>query len=90
MILVPCRMRSATPARRPGAAPDHVLRKRPPPRHGKLQIEDFGAENMNMKRLLENKAGNLQSFGRGMSYLAEAAPVPDMAAQDKAQDKAAA
>ena len=45
---------------------------------------------MNIKRVLENKAGNLQSFGRGMSYLAEAAPVPDMAAQDKAEDKAAA
>ena len=43
---------------------------------------------MSLKRVLENKAGNLQSFGRGMSYLAEAAPVPDMAAQDKAQDKA--
>jgi hypothetical protein len=37
--------------------------------HGKLQIEDFGAEAMNIKRLLEAKAGNLDSFNRGMSYL---------------------
>lgn len=35
---------------------------------GKLQIEDFGAENMNIKRLTEAKAGNLQSFDRGQSY----------------------
>ncbi|BAZ54328.1 hypothetical protein NIES4103_70130 (plasmid) [Nostoc sp. NIES-4103] len=37
--------------------------------HGKLQIEDYGAENMNIKRLLEAKAGNLETFARGMSYL---------------------
>lgn len=43
------------------------------PRHGKLQIEDYGAEAMSLKRVLENKAGNLQSFGRGMSYISEAA-----------------
>ena len=40
-----------------------------PPRHGKLGIEDFGAENMNIKRLLEAKAGNLATFARGKSYL---------------------
>ena len=40
-----------------------------PPRHGKLGIEDFGAENMNIKRLLEAKAGNLQTFALGKSYL---------------------
>ena len=40
-----------------------------PPRHGKLQIEDFGAESMNIKRFLEAKAGNLETFARGMSYL---------------------
>ena len=39
------------------------------PRHGKLQIEDFGAESMNIKRLNEAKAGNLETFARGMSYL---------------------
>lgn len=38
-------------------------------RHGKLQIEDFGAENMNIKRMLEAKAGNFESFNRGMSYV---------------------
>jgi hypothetical protein len=40
------------------------------PRHGKLQIEDFGAESMNIKRMLEAKAGNLETFARGMSYVA--------------------
>lgn len=37
--------------------------------HGKLQIEDFGAESMNIKRFLEAKADNLKSFDRGMSYI---------------------
>lgn len=39
------------------------------PRHGKLGIEDYGAENMNIKRLLEAKAGNLSTFALGQSYL---------------------
>lgn len=39
------------------------------PRHGKLTIDDFGAENMNIKRLLEAQAGNLDTFARGKSYL---------------------
>lgn len=39
------------------------------PRHGKLQVEDFGAESMNIKRFLEAKAGNVETFARGMSYL---------------------
>jgi hypothetical protein len=38
-------------------------------RHGKLTIDDFGAENMNIKRLLEAKAGNLATFALGKSYL---------------------
>jgi hypothetical protein len=41
-----------------------------PLRHGKLQLEDFGAESMNIKRMLEAKAGNLETFARGMSYVA--------------------
>lgn len=51
-----------------------------PVRHGKLGIEDFGAENMNIKRLLEAKAGNLESFARGQSYIPQPAParVPDL------------
>jgi len=39
------------------------------PRRGKLQLEDYGAESMNIKRLLEAKAGNLATFAQGMSYL---------------------
>ena len=45
-----------------------------PARHGKLGIEDFGAENMNIKRQLEAKAGNLASFARGRSYVPPPAP----------------
>jgi hypothetical protein len=40
-----------------------------PTPHGRLQIEDYGAESMNIKRLLEAKAGNFATFERGMSYL---------------------
>jgi hypothetical protein len=44
------------------------------PRHGKLTIDDFGAENMNIKRLLEAQAGNLSTFALGRSYL----PPPEL------------
>ncbi len=37
--------------------------------HGKLQVEDFGAESMNIKRLTEAKAGNFDAFNRGQSYI---------------------
>lgn len=40
-----------------------------PNRYGKLQIYDYGAESMNIKRLLEAKAGNKESFNQGMSYI---------------------
>jgi uncharacterized membrane protein len=51
-----------------------------PVRHGKLGIEDFGAENMNIKRLLEAEAGNLESFARGRSYIPQpaASRVPEL------------
>jgi len=39
------------------------------PAHGKLQMEDFGAESMNIKRFMEAKAGNLATFDLGMSYM---------------------
>jgi hypothetical protein len=39
------------------------------PKHGKLTIDDFGAENMNIKRLCEAQAGNLSTFALGQSYL---------------------
>lgn len=39
-----------------------------PLKHGKLQIQDFGAESMNIKRFVEAKAGNLETFAQGMSY----------------------
>lgn len=40
-----------------------------PPAQGRLSIDDYGAEHMNIKRLLEFAAGNLDSFARGRSYL---------------------
>ena len=54
------------------------------PRHGKLGIEDFGAENMNIKRLLEAKAGNLATFALGQSYLPHASADPPAAATREA------
>ena len=45
-----------------------------PAQHGKLGIEDFGAENMNIKRHLEAKAGNLASFAKGRSYVPSGPP----------------
>lgn len=35
---------------------------------GRQRIEDFGAENMACKRLIEMLAGHLDSFAKGMSY----------------------
>ena len=46
-----------------------------PLRHGKLQLQDYGAESMNVKRLLEAQAGNTETFARGMSYR-PAVPAP--------------
>ncbi len=40
-----------------------------PAQHGKLGIEDFGAEGMNIKRLLEAQAGNMATFALGRSYV---------------------
>lgn len=40
--------------------------------HGKLQIEDFMSESINIKRLLEAKAGRLDTFACGRSYLPKA------------------
>lgn len=40
--------------------------------HGKLQIEDFGSESLNIKRLLEAKASNLDTLAQGLSYMPQA------------------
>ena len=73
MVLVPCSYAFGEEAR--GCVQHRIafFEKGVLPEHGKLQIEDYGAESMSLKRVLENKAGNLQSFARGMSYLREAA-----------------
>jgi cytochrome P450 len=39
-----------------------------PRNRGRQRIEDFGAENMACKRLIEMLAGNPHSFAKGMSY----------------------
>ena len=74
MVLVPCSYAFGEPGAR-GCVQHRIafFDKTALPRHGKLQIEDYSAESMSLKRLLENKAGNLQSFGRGMSYISEKA-----------------
>ncbi len=70
MFLVPCSYAFGNPEAR-GLVQHRVafFDKQRLPVHGKLQIEDYGAESMSLKRLLENKAGNLDSFARGMSYI---------------------
>lgn len=74
MVLVPCSYAFGDPKAR-GCVQHRIafFEKGVLPQHGRLQIEDYGAESMSLKRVLENKAGNLQSFNRGMSYLQEAA-----------------
>lgn len=74
MFLVPCSYAFGDPDAK-GCVQHRVafFEKAALPKHGKLQIEDYGAESMSLKRVLENKAGNLESFGRGMSYISERA-----------------
>jgi hypothetical protein len=74
LVLMPCDYAFSAPKARGFIAHRIVFfEKNVVPLHGKLQIEDYGAESMSLKRVLENKAGNLASFNRGMSYLPEAA-----------------
>ncbi len=74
MFLVPTAYAFGSP-NAPGVIQHRVtfFEKGSPPAYGKLQIEDYGAEAMSLKRVLERKAGNLDSFARGMSYQAERA-----------------
>jgi hypothetical protein len=48
---------------------------RRPAEHGRVQIEDFTAEGMALKRRLEARAGHLDSFARGMSYVPPDGPM---------------
>ena len=74
LFLVPCSHAFSNPEAR-GCVQHRVafFEKDVLPKHGKLQIEDYGAESMSLKRVLENKAGNLASFNKGMSYISEKA-----------------
>ena len=73
LVLVPCSHAFGNPKAK-GCVQHRIafFERGIPAQRGKLQIEDYGAESMSLKRVLENKAGNLQSFGRGMSYVPEA------------------
>lgn len=69
MVLVPCAYAFGNPRAR-GLVQHRVafFDRYAPRRFGRLQIEDYGAESMSLKRVLEKRAGNLGSFGRGGSY----------------------
>ena len=43
-----------------------------PPQHGRLQMEDYCAELINIKRILEGRAGNKDTFALGPSYVTPA------------------
>jgi len=69
VLLIPCAYAFGDPAA-PGVIHHRITfwDALAPPRHGKLQLEDFGAESLNVKRRLEAAAGNLETFQRGLSY----------------------
>jgi len=69
VLLIPCSHAFGDPAAR-GVIHHRITfwNTAGPPRHGKLQLEDFGAESLNVKRRLEAKAGHLETFARGLSY----------------------
>lgn len=71
MLLVPCSYAFGDPNARGLIQHRITFWQDGPPRHGKLQIEDYGAESMNIKRVLEAQAGNLETFAQGMSYVAQ-------------------
>ncbi len=70
MVLVPCSYAFGNPEAQ-GCIQHRItfFEKAAPPAHGKLQIEDYGAESMSLKRVLEERAGNLASFAQGGSYI---------------------
>jgi hypothetical protein len=41
---------------------------------GKASVDDYDTEAINSKRIIEARAGNLEAYARGCSYLAERAP----------------
>ena len=70
VLLIPCAHAFGDPEA-PGLLQHRITfwKNAEPARHGKLQLEDFGAESLNIKRQLEAQAGNLDTFARGMSYV---------------------
>lgn len=69
-LLVPCSYAFGVPGAR-GFIKHRIAAWPERPRHGKLQIEEFQAESINFKRMIEASEGNMGSFARGMSYSSE-------------------
>ena len=69
VLLIPCAHAFGDPEAR-GVIHHRITfwDKNAPPRHGKLQLEDFSAESLNVKRQLEAEAGHPDTFALGMSY----------------------
>lgn len=75
LLLIPCAHAFGDPAARGFIL--HRITFWPTDRataQGKLSIDDYGAEHMNIKRILEFNAGNLETFGKGRSYIPPAKP----------------
>lgn len=69
-ILMPCAYALGNPAARGFMLQRLTFWKSgAPPRRGHVQMDDYRAELINIKRILEGRAGNLDSFARGPSYL---------------------
>ena len=69
LLLIPCERAFGAGARGVLLHRLTFWNERRAPEHGRLQIEDFGAESMALKRRMEAKAGNLDTFALGMSYV---------------------
>lgn len=68
-LLIPCSYAFGNPSAR-GFLQHRITfwRTDVAPRRGRLQLEDYRAESINIKRVLEARAGNLATFNRGLSY----------------------
>jgi hypothetical protein len=70
LLLMPCSYVFGEPEARGFVLQRFTFWKRDArPRFGKVQEDDYRAELMNAKRVIEAKAGNLDTFARGLSYL---------------------
>jgi hypothetical protein len=70
-VVIPCSAALGDPVAR-GSFLHRVTfwRTEGPPTHGRLSDADFGAELINIKRMCEAAAGQLETFAKGCSYAA--------------------